>query len=136
MIPLGLSQAISVRIGQARGAFEADRYLPIVFGAWGITVLIMGIFAVVFMLAGATIAAWFVANAAVTSLAAKLLLIAGFFQIFDGIQITSSGALRGFEDTRTPMFIGILSYWIVASPPRISALSGWDLVQRESGLAL
>ncbi len=136
MIPLGLSQAISVRIGQARGAFEADRYLPIVFGAWGITVLIMGIFAVVFMLAGATIAAWFVANAAVTSLAAKLLLIAGFFQIFDGIQITSSGALRGFEDTRTPMFIGILWYWIVASPPRISALSGWDLVQRESGLAL
>ena len=116
MIPLGLSQAISVRIGQARGALEDDRYLPIVFGAWGITVLIMGIFAVVFMLAGATIAAWFVANAAVTSLAAKLLLIAGFFQIFDGIQITSSGALRGFEDTRTPMFIGILSYWIVALP--------------------
>lgn len=116
MIPLGLSQAISVRIGQARGALEDDRYLPIVFGAWGVTVLIMGIFAVVFMLAGATIAAWFVANAAVTSLAAKLLLIAGFFQIFDGIQITSSGALRGFEDTRTPMFIGILSYWIVALP--------------------
>jgi MATE family multidrug resistance protein len=116
MIPLGLSQAVSVRIGQARGAAEERRYLPIVFGAWGMAVSIMAIFAIAFMGAGATIAAWFVANAAVTSLAAQLLLIAGFFQIFDGIQITSSGALRGFEDTRTPMLISMLSYWVVALP--------------------
>jgi MATE family, multidrug efflux pump len=125
MIPLGLSQAVSVRIGQARGAFEEDRYLPIVFGTWGMSVLIMAIFAALFMGAGATIAAWFVANTAVTSLAAQLLLIAGFFQIFDGIQITSSGALRGFEDTRTPMLIGVLSYWVVALP--ISYLCAFKL---------
>lgn len=125
MIPLGLSQAVSVRIGQARGASEEDRYLPIIFGTWGMTVLIMAIFAVLFMGAGATIAAWFVSNAAVTSLAAQLLLVAGFFQIFDGIQVTSSGALRGFEDTRTPMLIGILAYWVVALP--ISYLCAFKL---------
>ena len=125
MIPLGLSQAVSVRIGQARGAGEKGRYLPIVFGAFGITVLFMAIFAVAFMSAGAAIAEWFVANAAVASLAAQLLLVAGFFQIFDGIQITSSGALRGFEDTRAPMFIGMLSYWLVALP--VSYLSAFKL---------
>jgi len=125
MIPLGLSQAVSVRIGQARGAGEERRYLPIIFGAWGMTVLIMAMFAVAFLGARATIAAWFVANAAVSSLAAQLLLVAGFFQIFDGIQITSSGALRGFEDTRTPMLIGMLSYWIVALP--ISYLCAFKL---------
>jgi multidrug resistance protein, MATE family len=116
MIPLGLSQAVSVRIGQARGSAEEDRYLPIILGAWGVTALIMGVFAVIFMGAGATIATWFVANTAVTSLAAQLLLVAGVFQVFDGIQITSAGALRGFEDTRMPMLIGVLAYWIVALP--------------------
>jgi multidrug resistance protein, MATE family len=116
MIPLGLSQAVSVRIGQARGAEEQSRYLPIICGALGMAVLVMAIFAVAFMSAGATIAAWFIANAAVATLAAQLLLVAGFFQIFDGIQITSSGALRGFEDTRAPMLIGVLSYWLVALP--------------------
>ena len=125
MIPLGLSQAVSVRIGQARGAGETGRYLPIVFGAFGVTVLFMAIFAVAFMSAGAAIAEWFVANTAVASLAAQLLLVAGFFQIFDGVQITSSGALRGFEDTRAPMFIGMLSYWLVALP--VSYLSAFKL---------
>jgi multidrug resistance protein, MATE family len=116
MIPLGLSQAVAVRIGQARGAAEESRYLPIVFGTWGMTAAIMAIFAVLFIGAGSIIAAWFVENAAVTSLAAQLLLIAGLFQIFDGIQVTSAGALRGFEDTRTPMLIGVLSYWMIALP--------------------
>jgi MATE family multidrug resistance protein len=125
MIPLGLSQAVSVRIGQARGAKEERRYLPIIFGALGVAVLVMAIFAILFMSAGSTIAAWFVANATVTALAAQLLLVAGLFQIFDGIQITSSGALRGFEDTRGPMLIGILSYWLVALP--ISYLSAFKL---------
>ena len=125
MIPLGLSQAVSVRIGQARGAGEERRYLPITLGALGMAVLIMAIFAVTFIGAGATISAWFVVNVAVTALAAQLLLAAGVFQIFDGIQITSSGALRGFEDTRVPMFIGVLSYWLVALP--ISYLCAFKL---------
>ena len=125
MIPLGLSQAVAVRIGQARGAAEQARYLPIIFGTWGITASIMTIFAVLFMGAGTVIATWFVENSAVTALAAELLLIAGLFQIFDGIQVTSAGALRGFEDTRTPMLIGVLSYWVVALP--ISYLCAFNL---------
>jgi MATE family, multidrug efflux pump len=125
MIPLGLSQAVAVRIGQARGAAEQARYLPIIFGTWGITASIMTISAVLFMGAGTVIATWFVENSAVTTLAAELLLIAGLFQIFDGIQVTSAGALRGFEDTRTPLLIGVLSYWVVALP--ISYLCAFNL---------
>ena len=132
MVPLGLSQAVSVRIGQARGAREKRRYLPIIFGALTMAILIMAIFAVLFMSAGATIAAWFVASASVTALAAQLLLVAGFFQIFDGVQITSAGALRGFEDTRGPMLIGILSYWLVALP--ISYFSAFRLGFGPSGI--
>ncbi len=132
MVPLGLSQAVSVRIGQARGAKEKKRYLPIIFGALSMAIGIMAIFAVLFMSAGATIAAWFVTNAGVTALAAQLLLVAGVFQIFDGVQITSAGALRGFEDTRGPMLIGILSYWLVGLP--ISYFSAFRLGFGPSGI--
>jgi multidrug resistance protein, MATE family len=132
MIPLGLSQAVSVRIGQARGAKEEDRALPIVVGALGLTVSFMAIFAIIFMNAGAAIASWFVENAAVTTVAAQLLLIAGFFQIFDGLQIASSGALRGFEDTRAPMVIGFISYWLVALP--VSYLAAFKLGFGPSGI--
>lgn len=116
MIPLGVSQAVAVRVGRARGAQEYDRCRPIIAGALGLILLIMAGFTLVFILGGPTIAGWFVNNAAVVALAAQLMLIAGLFQICDGWQIVCSGALRGFEDTRVPMIIGIISYWVVAIP--------------------
>ncbi len=116
MFPLGLSQAVSVRVGQARGAEEPARCRPVIVGALGLTVLLMAVFAVVFMTAGTLIASWFVTAPAIVILAAKLLRMAAFFQIFDGIQVACSGALRGFEDARVPMLIGVLAYWVVALP--------------------
>lgn len=125
MVPLGLSQAVCVRVGQARGAGRTERLRPVIFGALGLAVAFMSVFVVVFMMRGKSIAGWFVADPAVVSLTAQLLLVAGIFQIFDGIQVVSSGALRGFEDTRMPMFIGIFSYWIVALP--VSWFAGFVL---------
>ena len=116
MLPLGLSQAVGVRIGQARGANEMFRCQPVIFGALGLAVALMAGFAVMFMMAGTLIAGWFVTAPAIVTLAAQLLRMAAFFQIFDGIQVVCSGALRGFEDARVPMFIGILAYWVVALP--------------------
>jgi MATE family multidrug resistance protein len=52
----------------------------------------------------------------VRDLTVKLFVLAGVFQVFDGLQIVSSGALRGFSDTAVPFGIGIFSYWIVALP--------------------
>lgn len=125
MVPLGLSQAACVRVGHARGNGRFDRLRPIVFGAVGVAVLFMSLFVVIFTLGGRTIAEWFVQDPAVVTLTSRLLLVAGIFQIFDGIQAVSAGILRGFEDTRMPMFIGILSYWIVALP--VSWFSGFVL---------
>ncbi|MFA7343125.1 MAG: MATE family efflux transporter [Terrimicrobiaceae bacterium] len=125
MVPLGLSQAVCVRVGQSRGAGRTERLRPIIFGALGLAVSFMSVFVLVFMVCGTSIAGWFVADPAVVFLTSQLLLIAGVFQIFDGIQVVSSGALRGFEDTRMPMFIGILSYWVVALP--VSWFAGFVL---------
>ena len=49
-------------------------------------------------------------------LAAQLIPIAGFFQIFDGLQVVSSGVLRGAGDTRAPLIINIIGFWLVGLP--------------------
>ncbi len=76
----------------------------------------MAIFAAGYLLLGNAIAASFTPDVAVRALTVQLLVLAGVFQIFDGIQIVSSGALRGFADTKIPFVVGIVSYWFVALP--------------------
>lgn len=116
MVPLGLAQAVSVRVGHARGASRAKRIPPIVHSALGLTAGVMAVFAAGYLLLGNAIAAGFTPDVAVRALTVQLLVLAGVFQIFDGIQVVSSGALRGFADTKVPFLIGILSYWVVALP--------------------
>ena len=116
MVPLGIGQALSVRVGQARGAGRFGEIRAIVHGALGMTLGIALFFAMVYLTLGSWIAAWFTEEPPVRTLTVQLLMLAGVFQIFDGIQVASSGALRGFGDTKVPFMIGILAYWIIALP--------------------
>jgi MATE family multidrug resistance protein len=116
MVPLGLAQAVSMRIGHARGARRGKRIAPIVHSALGLTVGLMALFGASYLFLGNVIAASFTPDLAVRSLTVQLLVVAGVFQIFDGVQVVSSGALRGFADTRVPFLVGIVSYWVVALP--------------------
>jgi MATE family multidrug resistance protein len=52
----------------------------------------------------------------VKAIAISMLLMAAIFQIADGVQIGAAGALRGFKDTRVPMGINIVAYWLLAFP--------------------
>jgi MATE family multidrug resistance protein len=116
MVPLGLAQAVSMRIGHARGARRGKRIAPIVHSALGLTVGLMALFGASYLFLGNVIAASFTPDLAVRSLTVQLLVVAGVFQIFDGVQVVSSGALRGFADTRVPFLVGIVSYWVIALP--------------------
>ena len=116
MVPLGLAQAVSVRVGHARGASRGKRIPPIVHASLVLTAGVMAVFAAGYLLLGNQIAAGFTRDAAVRALTVQLLVLAGVFQIFDGIQVVSSGALRGFADTKVPFLVGIVSYWLVALP--------------------
>jgi MATE family multidrug resistance protein len=58
------------------------------------------------------------------ALAAVLIPIAGFFQIFDGLQVVSAGVLRGAGDTRAPLVINILGFWLIGLPCSL-ALGFW-----------
>ena len=73
-------------------------------------------FATLFALGGRSIAQLFSSDAEVTSISAALLLVAGIFQLADGVQVTAAGALRGLADVQVPMFLAYLFYWGVAIP--------------------
>ena len=116
MFPLGLSIAVSVRIGRALGEGRAGALREIGFGALGAGSLFMLGCALVFLLAGRFVVAGFATEPEVIALAAQLLVVAAVFQLFDGGQVICAGALRGLMDVKVPMVITFVAYWVIALP--------------------
>lgn len=116
MVPLGLSMAVSIRVGHAIGAGNRARCRSILLGAHAMAFLLMGTFATGYFLAGEQIAAFFTPDAELRSLTAGLLAITAVFQLFDGIQIISMGGLRGVKDVKVPMLLVLGNYWGLALP--------------------
>ena len=116
MIPLGLSSGITIRVGHALGAgnSQAARFS----GAFGILMCaaFMSCSATAMLLLRDSVVGLYTNDPSVTSIAISLLLAAAIFQVADGVQIGSAGALRGYKDTRVPMVINIFSYWVLAFP--------------------
>jgi MATE family multidrug resistance protein len=71
-------------------------------------------------------------DAAVLAIAASLIPIAGVFQVFDGLQVVSSGVLRGIGDTRVPMLVGVLGFWLIGFP--VSVYLGFRTAAGPEGL--
>lgn len=138
MFPLGIAMASTVRIAQAIGAGRRDLLRPIAAGAWALALAIMAAFAVILLLANKPVAGLFVHDPSVIGLAASLLVIAGIFQLFDGVQVVGSGLLRGLRDTKGPMLVTVAAYWLVALPLGSWLAFGWSFGARGmwQGLAL
>jgi MATE family multidrug resistance protein len=137
MFPLGISQAASIRIGHAIGEFRFQGIRTIGLGAIAASATVMAVFATVFITAGGSIARLFTTGNEVVALASLLLVVAGLFQVVDGIQVTAAGCLRGIADVRTPMMLAYFVYWIVAIPLGYSCafLLGWGPIGVWFGLA-
>ena len=116
MFSLSLGMAASVRVGQALGAGLKRRVRRIGWISFLVTVLVMGCFASLFVFGGPFIVSLFVDSGEVQRLAVQLLLVAAFFQIFDGLQVTAISMLRGMQDVRMPAIVAIVAYWLVAIP--------------------
>ncbi len=116
MVPVGVAQATSVLVGQAVG--RADP--PGARRAAGAGLLVgagfMSVTAALFLLFPESLAAVFSVDRPVIATAATLLPIAGVFQIFDGVQVVAAGALRGVADTRVPMILNFVGFWLVGLP--------------------
>ena len=120
MIPLGLSMALTVRIGTADGAGERDRLRPIMFSGWFLVAGNALLVGTSFMVFGRWITSLFTNDPEVIALSASLLVIVGIFQVVDGLQVASASMLRGLHDARVPALIGLVSYWLIGLP-----VSGW-----------
>jgi MATE family multidrug resistance protein len=116
MVPLGVSSAAAVRVGQAVGRRDQVAMRQAGWTALLLGVGFMSLSAVVFMTAGKWIVAAFTSDPQVAGLTVKLLFLAGLFQLADGTQIVSSGALRGLGETKIPMYTTMAGYWLIGLP--------------------
>jgi MATE family multidrug resistance protein len=116
MIPLGLAMAITVRVGNAVGRGDASGVRYAGFCGIGLTLVTQLFSAGVMLSIPHFIASLYTHDTTVIALAVQLIVLAGFFQFSDGIQVASNGALRGLKDTRVPMAITLFAYWMVGMP--------------------
>ena len=120
MVPLGLAQGGSVRVGNAAGRGEKDA-----IGMAGLAVVVLAVgfgavAAVIFLALPEPLIRLFMDESInaekveqVVRIAVPMLHMAAAFQVFDSLQVASGSNLRGLQDTKVPMFIAAFSYWIV-----------------------
>ena len=121
MVPFGIAQAATIRVGRAKGAGDRLGVLRAGWTCLTLGVTFMALMACVMMIAPTVLIGIFMdiqlpENAAAIMYAKRFLLLAALFQIADGAQTVSSGMLRGLHDTRIPMLIAAFGYWGIAVP--------------------
>ena len=116
MIPLGVSSAAAVRVGQHLGRGDAAAAQRAGWSAIVLGVAFMMCAGIVFVSAPRVIARAFSPDPVVIRVGATLLRVAAAFQLFDGMQVVATGALRGAGNTRTPMMANFVAYWIIGLP--------------------
>ena len=116
MVPLGMSSAAAVRVGQQLGRKDPEGARR---AGWSAIILGAGFMAcsgLVFVSIPNWIARLFSPDPDVIRTGARLLLVAAAFQLFDGLQTVATGALRGSGDTKTPMLANFVAYWLIGLP--------------------
>jgi MATE family multidrug resistance protein len=116
MVPLGMSSAAAVRVGQQLGRKDTEGARR---AGWSAIILGAGFMTcsgLVFVSVPTWIARLFSPDPDVIRTGARLLLVAAAFQLFDGVQTVATGALRGSGDTRTPMVANFVAYWLIGLP--------------------
>jgi MATE family multidrug resistance protein len=116
MVPLGISSAAAVAVGQAIGAGDGARARRMGYMAVGLGCAFMACSATAFWLTPRPILRIFTKDAGVLMMGASLLAIAAVFQLFDGVQTVLTGALRGLGNTRLPMWANFVGYWWIGLP--------------------
>lgn len=121
MVPVGISYAVTFRIGQHFGAGRLEDARRAGRLGIGLGAGCMLSFAALFWLAPEWVVGLFLerGNAefeAVVQMAVGLLAIAAWFELFDGIQTIAMGAIRGLKDAKTTFLVGLGCYWLVGAP--------------------
>ncbi len=138
MVPLGISSAAAIAVGQAIGAGDAARARRAGWMALALGTSFMLCAAMAFVSMPRALIALYTRDARVMAVGPRLLAIAAAFQIFDGVQTVSTGALRGLGETRVPMFANLVGYWLMGLPLGLTLcfLVKWGIYGLWIGLTL
>lgn len=142
MVPLGLSQAVSVKVGKHYGAQRKAEVMQTI--AYGMMLASVGsiLAGVIFWLFPEALVNFFVSEAdksdfaAVLALATSLLFVGALFQLVDGWQVVLMGILRGFKLGASPTIVAVVSYWGVGFPCAYFLMGSFGATGVWSGLGV
>lgn len=116
MISFGLASGTTIRVSHAFGEHDLKEVKHAVYASLHMVIAFMSLMGILFILLRNQVPFLFTSDPDVIKVAAGLLIVGAFFQIFDGIQVVLLGALRGIADVRIPMFMAFFSYIVVSLP--------------------
>ncbi len=116
MVPLGMSIAVSIRVGQAIGEGAENRLRRIGLAGFITVIVWMSAFAIILLILGDDVARLLSQDPQVIALASTMFIVFAVMQIADGVQATALGALRGMLDNTWPVFVTLICYWLFALP--------------------
>ena len=116
MIASGVASAATIKTGNNFGKKNFIDLRRSAIASYHVILAFMACTAIIFVLANSIMPYIYTADQSVIAIAADLLIIAGFFQLFDGTQVVGLGVLRGIGDVNVPTLITFLGYWVVGMP--------------------
>jgi len=116
MVPLGISQATCVRVGRKLGAGDPLASRRVGWMGIGLSSAFMSVSAIAFVAFPRLFLSLWEASPRAVAIGVPLFMAAAVFQLFDGLQVTAIGALRGLGDTRSALYWNFIGYWLIALP--------------------
>ncbi len=113
MFPLGLSFAVSIRVGTYMGRGDIAGARRAWIASLIITAAISTIGMIIFLTIPHLLVDLYDQKEDVRDLAVQLLMISGLFQLFDGFQVVGMGSLRGLKQGKFALIATLLSFWVV-----------------------
>ena len=116
MIPLSLSTAITIRVGHAIGKQRFDRARLVCSTGLLLNGSIALVTATLTLVFAENIAGIYTRDPQLIAIAVGLLYLNALYQFSDALQVGAAAALRGYKDTRVPLLMVIISYWVIGLP--------------------
>jgi MATE family multidrug resistance protein len=116
MLASGIASAATIKTGNNFGKQAYQELRRSAIASYHVIIAFMSVTAIVFVLANNYLPYIYTEDHAVIAIAGQLLIIAGFFQLFDGTQVVGLGVLRGIGDVNIPTLITFVAYWVIGIP--------------------
>ncbi|SME96688.1 MATE family efflux transporter [Pseudobacteriovorax antillogorgiicola] len=121
MFPMGLSMATSIRVGNHCGLQQYQKASQVGFLGISLGAIVMALFGLILFLFPETLIGLFTEDSEVVSMALTVIGLCALFQVVDGIQVVSGGALRGSGDTKTSLYANLAGFYFIGFPVSILA---------------